>query len=78
MNAFEDDGIYLAGHAAPAGCYRRVDGCVERVVVLEAGGVLPASRDGRVAIYIQMPAAVSAPTRSSLARQRPSRPLPTV
>ena len=76
MDAFEDDGLYLAGHPAPAGRYRRVDGCVERVVVLEDWGVLPAPRDGRAAIYIQMPATVSAPTRSSLARQRPSRPRP--
>jgi hypothetical protein len=77
MDGFEESGIYLAGYAAPAGRYRRVDGCVERVVVLEASGVLPASRDGRVAIYVQMPAAVPAPTRSSLARQRPSRPRST-
>jgi hypothetical protein len=75
MNAFEDDGIYLAGHAAPAGHYRRVDGCIERVVVLDGWGILPTARDGRLAIYIQMPAAVSAPTRSSLARRRPARPL---
>jgi hypothetical protein len=78
MDAFEESGIYLAGHPAPAGRYRRVDGCVARLIVLESWGVLPPSRDGRVAIYVQVRAAVATPTRSSLVRRRPSRPRPTL
>jgi hypothetical protein len=48
---FVEDGLYVAGHVAPAGRYRRVEPPSGREVVLDRSGVLPASLDGRVAVY---------------------------
>lgn len=45
------DGLYLAGHAAPAGYYRRLGD--EQIVILEEPGYLPASLDGHVACYVR-------------------------
>src|SRR5438045_2143221 len=52
-----DEGLYLAGHLAPPGRYRRVDPPDGRIVVLERADVLPASLDGRVAVYAPVPIA---------------------
>ena len=41
--------LYLAGHLAPVGTYRMFGR--SREVHLEAEGILPASLDGRVAVY---------------------------
>ena len=51
MDAIDEDGLYLAGHPAPAGRYRRVDRPAQRLVVLQGAEVLPASFDGHVAVY---------------------------
>ena len=50
-----DDDVYLAGHWAPPGRYRRVEPSDGRTVVLESGDLLPGSLDGRVAIYERVP-----------------------
>ena len=41
--------LFLAGHVAPAGVYRMFGGV--REVHLDTEGMLPASLDGRVAVY---------------------------
>ena len=58
----EKDRLYLAGHRAPAGRYRRVDVPDERVVELADAGVLPASLDGHVAVYRPLPLAGAVPS----------------
>jgi hypothetical protein len=45
---------YLAGHGAPPGCYRRVEPPDGRIVELQKSDVLPASLDGRVAVYVRV------------------------
>jgi hypothetical protein len=49
----DDDGLYVAGHPAPPGRYRRVGAPDGREVVLEHPDVLPASLDGHVAVYLR-------------------------
>ena len=44
---------YMAGAQVPAGTYRRID-APGRDVELTAPGRLPASFDGRIAIYIKV------------------------
>ena len=43
--------LYQAGERVPAGAYLRVDDGSFQQVRLPAGGVLPASFDGHIAIY---------------------------
>ncbi len=43
--------LYQAGEWAPAGTYLRVDNGSFQRLSLPAGGALPASFDGRVALY---------------------------
>lgn len=49
------DDLYLAGHDAPPGRYRRVDPPDGRTLVLEREERLPGSLDGRVALYVRLP-----------------------
>jgi len=49
--------IYVAGHLAPPGRYRRVDPPDARTVVLERDDFLPGSLDGHVACYTKLPEA---------------------
>ena len=49
--------LYVAGHVAPAGRYRRVDPPDARTVVLEREDILPGSLDGHVALYTKLPEA---------------------
>ena len=51
MGTMDEENLYLAGHPAPAGRYRRLDSQDSRLVVLERTDVLPASFDGQVAVY---------------------------
>lgn len=44
---------FLAGHQVGAGIYHRIGS--HQQVVLDSDGVLPASCDGRVAVYIRRP-----------------------
>src|SRR5262245_39987139 len=69
MDVIDEDGLFLAGHPAPAGRYRRVDRPAARLVVLEGAAVLPASFDGHVAVYTRdepprVPAAPPGPIAS--------------
>lgn len=45
--------LFLAGTKAPPGRYRQIDG--RREVILEKEDYLPASLDGQVACYLQVP-----------------------
>ncbi len=45
----EETPLFLAGHAAPAGTYCQVE--TGREVRLEREGILPATLDGRIAVY---------------------------
>jgi hypothetical protein len=45
--------LYAAGGLAPAGRYRRIEGHPREVVLTEPGR-LPASFDGRVALYARV------------------------
>lgn len=52
LNADEpDEGCYLAGQLAPAGLYRDV--YRGRDLSLETDDILPATCDGRVALYVR-------------------------
>jgi hypothetical protein len=50
----DDRGFYLAGQRVPAGCYVRAESPGGRTVCLERPGVLPASLDGHVAVYLRV------------------------
>jgi hypothetical protein len=54
--AIDGDDLYVAGHTAPPGRYRRVEPPDGRTVDLERGEVLPGSLDGHVALYVRVPA----------------------
>jgi hypothetical protein len=54
-----EDELYTAGRSAPAGRYQRVDVAAGRTVVLEREDLLPASFDGRVALYRRIVSPVS-------------------
>ncbi len=63
----QDEGeLWTAGQLAPAGRYRRVDVAAGRTVVLDRPDYLPASLDGRVALY-QQPVASPVVARGRLA-----------
>jgi hypothetical protein len=47
----DEESVFRAGQVVPAGVYARLDSAPERRVVLGEEGVLPASFDGRVALY---------------------------
>ena len=47
----EEEAELLAGRVAPPGCYVRVDVRGGRRIILERPEPLPASLDGRVAVY---------------------------
>jgi hypothetical protein len=73
--ALDDGDLYVAGHWAPAGRYRRVEPPDGRTVVLEVGDLLPGSLDGRVATYERVPSPPAfllkrPPTEPSVARGR--------
>lgn len=51
METFEDVSVFVAGHVAPPGDYRRIDVANGKTIVLDRSGVLPASFDGTVALY---------------------------
>jgi len=53
--AGEFEEYFLAGHRVPAGVYHQVGG--PRKVRLEQEGILPASCDGKVAVYVRRPLA---------------------
>jgi hypothetical protein len=63
----DEEVFFLAGELVPPGIYVRVDAWPERRVVLEHGGVLPASFDGQVACYRRRPEPVPAPVRREAA-----------
>lgn len=44
---------FLAGHSAPSGIYREIQ--TGREVHMEQAGILPATCDGRVAVYVRLP-----------------------
>ena len=46
-----DAPLWRAGELAPAGNYVRIDSPVQEVVTLSPGEYLPASFDGRIAVY---------------------------
>ena len=49
---YPDDGSELvAGRVVPPGCYVRIDVRGGRRIILESPGALPASLDGKVAVY---------------------------
>ncbi len=48
-SAGEEATLFLAGRTAPAGTYRLVE--TDREVRLDQDGVLPATCDGRIAVY---------------------------
>ncbi len=50
-----EDGLLSAGSRAPAGRYVRADVAWRRVLTLEHEDWLPASLDGRVALYRRLP-----------------------
>ena len=50
-----EDGLLSAGSRAPAGRYVRADVAWGRVLTLEREDWLPASLDGRVALYRRLP-----------------------
>ena len=52
-SAGENAPLFVAGHMAPAGTYRVVETGQE--VRLDQEGVLPATLDGRVAVYERCP-----------------------
>jgi hypothetical protein len=58
--------VYTAGERVPPGRYRRVDGS-PREYVFPAGGVLPPSFDGQVALYVPVAESVKFTTVSGFA-----------
>ena len=68
----DSGGEYLAGHRAPPGAYRRAAPPDGRTVVLEDWGVLPASLDGQVAVYVRVE---RPPVLVASGRPRPRRPV---
>jgi len=60
VDAIDGELVYVAGHIAPPGRYRRVDAPAGRTIVLEQPDVLPASLDGRVAVYARLATALRA------------------
>ena len=46
-------GYFLAGHTAPVGIYREIQ--TGREVQMEEAGILPATCDGHVAVYVRRP-----------------------
>ena len=51
MYSSEEGTELVAGQVVPPGCYARVDVRSGRLIILESRGPLPASLDGRVAVY---------------------------
>ena len=58
-----DDTLFLAGHTAPAGTYQMLDS--KREVRQEQEDTLPASCDGQITVYRQMPCSQGAITSRS-------------
>ncbi|TAK20779.1 MAG: hypothetical protein EPO26_17320 [Chloroflexota bacterium] len=56
MDQVDDEFVFSAGQPAPPGTYIRIDIWVERRIVLDEEAILPASCDGRVAVYRLVPA----------------------
>lgn len=56
MFLMNEDAEYTAGQTVPPGRYVRVDEGGGRVIELAATDLLPASCDGRVAVYRRCPA----------------------
>ena len=67
VDLLEAEDLYLAGRSAPPGRYARVEPSDGRVLILESGQVLPASFDGRVAVYQRL---APAPTLKVIAAPR--------
>jgi DNA-binding CsgD family transcriptional regulator len=63
MDQDGDSTLYVAGHVAPPGRYRRVEAPDDRSIVLDRPDVLPASLDGRVAVYVRVASSTLAPPR---------------
>jgi hypothetical protein len=61
MDAIDGKALYVAGHVAPPGRYRRIEPPADRTIVLDQPDVLPASLDGRVAVYVRLVATPSTP-----------------
>lgn len=51
MYQTDEESELLAGRVVPPGCYVRVDVPSGRRIILERAETLPASLDGRVAVY---------------------------
>ena len=66
-NAFEahEESLICAGSHVPAGRYVRADVASGRVLVLEREDWLPASFDGRVALYRRLPGELALEARAS-------------
>jgi hypothetical protein len=70
VDAIDGERLYVAGHAAPPGRYQRVDAPAGRTIVLDQPDVLPASLDGRVAVYARL---ATPPRAASTAERTPHR-----
>ena len=53
MEATDTQAYFLAGHSAPAGVYRETQ--TGRELRLEVEGMLPATGNGHVAVYVPLP-----------------------
>jgi hypothetical protein len=74
---WEDGGrVYLAGQRVAPGRYRRVEPADGRMIELERWDALPASLDGRVAVYLRVEERTPAPARGATGRSAASRPVP--
>ena len=65
MPAGDQLAYFLAGHAAPAGAYRDVQ--TGRDIQMDEEGILPATCDGHVAVYIRQPATWAMTAQTSAA-----------
>jgi hypothetical protein len=67
----DDRRVYLAGQRVGPGRYRRVEPADGRTFEIERADTLPASLDGRVAVYVRIdePATASPAVRRERARR---------
>ena len=70
---WEDGGrVYLAGQRVAPGRYRRVEPADGRTIELARWDVLPASLDGRVAVYLRVEDRTPAPAPARGVTGRPT------
>jgi hypothetical protein len=76
MNWDDDGSVYLAGQRVAPGRYRRVEPADGRTIELDRSDVLPASLDGRVAVYVRVEDRAAAPSLGATGRPAASRLVP--